>query len=97
MRRKALVGLVGSGSILLIVCFAFSAAVVGGLWDEVSLADLALIVAASLAILATALTATWATGQALGLARKDAVVLLLAGSQKSMASGVAIAVVLFVP
>ncbi len=96
-RRKALVGLVDRGSILLIVYVAFSAAVVQGLWEQVTLADLALVVAAALAILAAALSLTWFIGRALKLAREDAIVLLFAGSKKSLASGVPIAGVLFAP
>ncbi len=96
-RRKSIVGLVDRGSILLIVYVAFSAAVVQGLWDEVTLVDLALVIAAALAILAAALTLTWVGGRTFGLAREDAIVLLFAGSKKSLASGVPIAGVLFAP
>lgn len=96
-RRKRMVGLVDRGSILLIVYVAFGAAVVQGLWQQVTLADLAVLVLAALVILAIALNATWFGGRALGLSRKDAIVLLFAGSKKSLASGVPIAGVLFAP
>lgn len=96
-RHKALVGRVDRGSILLIVYTAFGAAVVAGLWRRVDPIDLVEIVACCLAILALALSATWGAGQLLRLPREDAVVLLFAGSKKSLASGVPIAGVLFPP
>lgn len=96
-RHKALVGRVDRGSILLIVYTAFGAAVVAGLWRRIDPVDLAEIVACCLAILALALSATWGAGRLLRLPREDAVVLLFAGSKKSLASGVPIAGVLFPP
>lgn len=94
-RRKAWLGIVDRGSILLVVYTAFGAAVVEGLWHHVSPGDLALILAACIALLATVLAATWGIGRAMGLSREDAIVLLFCGSKKSLASGVPMAGVLF--
>jgi len=96
-RHKWLVGKVDRSSILLIVYTAFGAAVVEGLWREVSWGDLFEIVAISLALLALVLLSTWGVGKLLRFPREDAVVLLFAGSKKSLASGVPIAGVLFPP
>jgi sodium/bile acid cotransporter 7 len=96
-RQKKMLTLVDRGSILLVVYTAFGAAVVEGLWHHVSPGDLALILAACIALLATVLAATWGIGRAMGLSREDAIVLLFCGSKKSLASGVPMAGVLFPP
>ncbi len=96
-RQKKMLTLVDRGSILLVVYTAFGAAVVEGLWHHVSPGDLALILAACFALLATVLAATWGIGRAMGLSREDAIVLLFCGSKKSLASGVPMAGVLFPP
>ena len=96
-RHKLLVGRVDRGSILLIVYTAFGAAVVEGLWQQVAPDDLVEVVLICLAILALVLLATWGAGRLLGFRREDRVVLLFAGSKKSLASGVPIAGVLFPP
>ncbi|MEH3160218.1 MAG: bile acid:sodium symporter [Sphingomonas taxi] len=94
-RRKAWLGIVDRGSILLVVYTAFGAAVVEGLWQRVSAADLALIGLLCVALLAVVLAFTWMAGRALGFAREDQIVLLFCGSKKSLASGVPMAGVLF--
>jgi len=96
-RHKGLVGRVDRGSILLIVYTAFGAAVVEGLWRQVSWGDLIWVMLICLALLALVLLATWWAGKLLRFRREDAVVLLFAGSKKSLASGVPIAGVLFPP
>jgi sodium/bile acid cotransporter 7 len=96
-RHKALVGRVDRGSILLIVYTAFGAAVVEGLWQQVAPDDLLELLLLCCAILALVLLATWAAGRLLRFPREDAVVLLFAGSKKSLATGAPIAGVLFPP
>jgi solute carrier family 10 (sodium/bile acid cotransporter), member 7 len=83
------------GSILLIVYTAFSEGVVNGIWHQVDAAQLlrlALINATLLAIVMTILTfaSRW-----LGFSRADEITIVFCGSKKSLASGVAIATVLF--
>jgi len=92
-RHRRLTVLVDRGSILLVVYTAFGAAVVGGLWHQLPLASLALILALSGALLGAVLALTWAWGRAFD--RADAIVLLFCGSKKSLASGVPMARVLF--
>ena len=96
-RNKAWLGKVDRGSILLVVYTAFGAAVVDGLWQRVSIPSLLLLCLLSLALLALVLGATTLLGRAIGLQRADAVVLLFAGSKKSLATGVPMAGVLFAP
>ncbi len=83
------------GSILLIVYAAFSEGVVNGIWHHVDAAQLlrlALIDAALLAIVMTVLTCA---SRWLGFSRADEITIVFCGSKKSLASGVAIATVLF--
>ena len=94
-RHKALIGRVDRGSILLVVYTAFSASVVEGMWHRLDAADLVLILAIDLAILAIVLLATWTAGRRLGFSRADEIVILFCGSKKSLVSGVPIAGTLF--
>lgn len=94
-RHKSLVGRVDRGSILLVVYGAFSAAVVEGLWRRVGALDLALVVVLSVVLLALMLGITMLAGRWAGLPREERVVLVFAGSKKSLASGVPIAGALF--
>lgn len=97
LRHPKLTRAVDQGSILLIVYSAFSHAVVMHIWQQVSAADLGLVVLLSGAILAIVLSATWFVGGALGFPLRDRIVLLFCGSKKSLASGVPMAGVLFAP
>ncbi|UZW57001.1 bile acid:sodium symporter [Sphingobium sp. JS3065] len=94
-RHRAMLGRVDRGSILLVVYSAFSAAVVEGLWHQVSRDELLLLAGLCIAILVAVLLFTLALGRLLGLAREDAIVLQFCGSKKSLATGVPIAGVLF--
>ena len=94
-RHKSLVGRVDRGSILLVVYGAFSAAVVAGLWRRVGALDLAVVVGLSVVLLALMLGVTMLAGRLAGLPREERVVLVFAGSKKSLASGVPIAGALF--
>ncbi|CAN5284670.1 bile acid:sodium symporter [soil metagenome] len=96
-RHKPLLTIIDRGSILLVVYTAFGAAVVGGIWHQLSGDELLIIVGLSVLLLAVVLVATWGIGKALGFPRGDAIVLLFCGSKKSLASGVPMAGVLFAP
>lgn len=96
-RHKQVLGYVDRGSILLVVYTAFGAAVLEGLWHKVSVGELGLIAAISLAVLALVMVAAWLIGKALGFALEDRIVLLFCGSKKSLATGVPLAGVLFPP
>lgn len=94
-RSKRLTTAVDRGSILLIVYSAFSAGVVGGIWSRVDLPSLLLVIGLDLALLLVVIAFMWAAGRAAGLSRADSISLLFCGSQKSLASGVPMANVLF--
>lgn len=96
-RHKQVLGYVDRSSILLVVYTAFGAAVLEGLWHKVTLGELALIAAISLAILAVVMVAATMIGRAMGFAREDRIVVLFCGSKKSLATGVPLAGVLFAP
>lgn len=94
-KHRPLVGRVDRSSILLIVFSAFSASVAEGLWQQVDLRDLIGVALVATVLLALVMGSTWKSGMALGLAREDRLVLLFAGSKKSLATGVPIASTLF--
>lgn len=94
-RHKKVIGLVDRGSILLVVYTAFSAAVVAGLWQQVSLQTLVILLVLCCVLLAIALALTSQLGKRLGFSHEDRITILFCGSKKSLASGVPMANVLF--
>lgn len=94
-RHKTLVGRVDRGSILLVVYSAFSAAVVEGIWNKVSLPEMLALLVACLILLAVVLTATIFGSRALGFSKADEVAIVFCGSKKSLATGVPMAGILF--
>lgn len=94
-RHKKLLGYTDRGSILLVVYTAFGAAVLEGLWQKVTLGELALIAVLSLALLAAIMVIGNLMGRLLGFSHEDRIVILFCGSKKSLATGVPLAGVLF--
>ncbi|KAF1046541.1 bile acid:sodium symporter family protein [Xylophilus sp.] len=93
--RAKTLKLVDQSSIVLVVYTAFSAAVIEGLWHQVSGAQLASLLLVCALLLATALaTMTWASRR-LGFGKEDEITIVFCGSKKSLASGVPMANVLF--
>ena len=90
-----LVTMVDRGSILLVVYAAFSSAVIGGIWKQVSAPMLLGLVVICIVMLAIALFLTGWAGRRLGLSREDQITVAFCGSQKSLASGIPMAQVLF--
>lgn len=95
MRNKALLTFVDRGSILMVVYTAFGAAVVKGIWHQVSLGDLSVIALLSSVMLAAVLTISYLIARWMRFSPEDAIVLQFCGSKKSLASGVPMAGVLF--
>jgi sodium/bile acid cotransporter 7 len=95
--HKKITGIVDRGSILLVVYTAFSAAVVEGLWHQVTAMTLVWLVVFCCVLLAIALVTTAQLGLRLGFNREDRITILFCGSKKSLASGVPMANVLFPP
>lgn len=94
-RQKKMLTWVDRGSILLVVYTAFGAAVVKGIWHQVSPKDLAIIALLSGLILACVLTISRFLASRMGFKREDMIVVQFCGSKKSLASGVPMAGVLF--
>lgn len=93
--HKSLTLVVDRGAILLIVYSAFSAGVVGGIWQRVGLDTLSLIMAANVALLALLLLVSIQFGRFIGLPREDQMAVMFCGSTKSLATGLPIANILF--
>lgn len=95
-RNKLLTMVVDRGSILLIVYSAFSAGVVAGIWSDLDAVTLSVLVVADLILLTAVMLLIHRVGRLAGLPREDEVSFLFCGAQKSLASGVPIANILFV-
>lgn len=95
-RHKLILGWADRGSILLIIYVAFSRGMRDGIWTKTSLADLAILGALLVALLAAVLLITNVLGRrVMHLDRADAIVLQFCGSKKSLASGLPMATILF--
>lgn len=93
--HRAVTALVDRGSILLIVYAAFSEGMVAGIWGQVGLRDLLIVLSLDGAMLAAVLAATTAACRLLGLGRADEIAVVFCGSKKSMAGGIPMANILF--
>ena len=94
-RRASIVGGVDRGTIVLVVYVAFSDAVVQHLWQRVSVRELIGLLVVCAILLAAVLTFTRLASRGLGFARADEIAIVFGGSKKSLASGIAMANVLF--
>jgi sodium/bile acid cotransporter 7 len=96
-QHSKLVGLVDRSSILLMVYGAFSEAVVRGIWSEVSVLQIGLLVAVCAVLLALVLAITAFASRWLGFSKEDEIAVVFCGSKKSLISGVPMAGILFPP
>lgn len=94
-RHRARLKLLDQAVIMLIVYGAFSELRVSGVWLQLQLRDLALLVPLALGLLAFMFWFTWALGGRLGFPREDRIALMFCGTKKSLATGVPMASVLF--
>lgn len=94
-RQRRLLAFTDRGTVMLVVYVAFSAAVVEGLWTHVPLQALALVAVIAVVLLALGLVTAGFAGRRLGFDHADTVAMLFCASNKSLASGVPIANVLF--
>ncbi|RMX07752.1 bile acid:sodium symporter [Corticibacter populi] len=94
-RNKQWLKYVDQGSILLVIYTAFGRAVHEGLWQQVPLASLLLLLLACALLLALVLAIVWWGSKALGFDLPDRITILFCGSKKSLATGVPMAQVLF--
>lgn len=95
--RPGLVRTLDRSVIAIAVYVALSGAVVGGLWDRLHAADLAVVGGGIALFLLAGYGGAWALGGAAGLALPQRVSLMFAGAQKSIAVGAPLAAMLFPP
>ncbi|MFL4491160.1 bile acid:sodium symporter family protein [Streptomyces sp. VTCC 41912] len=94
-RHRILTTVCDRGSILLVVYSAFSHGMTAGIWHRIPPARLLLLAAVCALLLALALSAAHGTARLVGLSRADRVTAVFCGSNKSLASGLPMATVLF--
>lgn len=94
-KHRSLIGKTDQTSILLVVYSAFSEAVVNGIWHQVNVMTLLLIVVGCLGLLAVVLIINVVAARAFGFKRPDEITILFCGSKKSLANGVPMANILF--
>lgn len=87
--------IVDRGSIMLVVFVAFSRGMNEGIWSNLTLARLGVVVGACLLILLAVLGLTWVAAPRLGFSAADRVTIMFCGSTKSLATGIPMATVLF--
>ena len=83
------------GSIVLVVFVAFSEGADAHIWSTLSTWSVLALALVCAALLALALGWSWTMGKVLGFTKPDRITLLFCGSNKSLASGLPIASVLF--
>jgi solute carrier family 10 (sodium/bile acid cotransporter), member 7 len=86
---------VDRGSVLVVVYAAFSAGMVAGIWHQLSISNLAAILAVDLAVLAMVIFATTWVSRWLAFPTGDEIAAVFCGSKKSMAGGIPMAAILF--
>jgi solute carrier family 10 (sodium/bile acid cotransporter), member 7 len=94
-QHKLWIGRMDRLTIILAVYVAFSAAVVDGLWQRLTLQEFGPLLLIICGLLAFAFAATWWIGGMLGFAREDRITLLYSGSHKTLATGAPMARILF--
>lgn len=86
---------VDQSSVVLVVFVAFSAGATSGVWAQTTVGAVLGLVALSVGLLAVAVGWTWGLGRLLGASRPERIALLFCGTNKSLASGLPMAWVLF--
>jgi sodium/bile acid cotransporter 7 len=94
-RHRTVTGIVDRGAILLVVYYAFGEAVLSGLWHQLSVRDLAVLIVLNCVLLATVLVVVTGASRLFGFSRPDEIAIVFCGSKKSLGSGVPIASILF--
>jgi sodium/bile acid cotransporter 7 len=94
-RHKRALGLLDRGSILLVVYTAFSRGMTEGIWQQITPVRLLALLSLAAALLAAALATTSCAARRLGFGREDRVAIVFCGSNKSLATGLPMAAVLF--
>jgi solute carrier family 10 (sodium/bile acid cotransporter), member 7 len=95
LRHPHVTAVVDRGSILVVVYAAFSAGMVAGIWHQLSIMNLAAILAVDLVMLAAVIFATTWVSRRLVFTVEDEIAAVFCGSKKSMAGGIPMAAILF--
>lgn len=95
LRHASVTSIVDRGSVLVIVYAAFSAGMVEGIWSQVSLQSLGLVLVLDMVMLALVLATTTLVSRWAGFSREDEIAIVFCGSKKSMAGGIPMANILF--
>jgi solute carrier family 10 (sodium/bile acid cotransporter), member 7 len=93
--HRRTLGVLDRCSILLVVYTAFSRGITQGIWHQVTPIRLLALLCLTTALLAAALTTTALTATWLGFSRADRIAIVFCGSNKSLATGLPMAAVLF--
>jgi len=95
LRHGGPLKVVDRGTIVLVVYAAFSQGRREHMWSQVTIAQLLVLIAVCLALLAFFLVVTWWVPGRLGFGRADRIAIQFCGTKKSLASGLPMAQVLF--
>lgn len=94
-RREPQLRFFERGSIVLVVFVAFSEGAEADIWSTLSVWSVLILAGVCAVLLVVAQAWSWGVGRALGFSRADRIAILFCGSNKSLASGLPIASVLF--
>ncbi|MCH4246836.1 MAG: bile acid:sodium symporter [Acinetobacter populi] len=94
-QQPRLVKIVDQGSILMVVYAAFSEATQEGIWHQVSINTLLILIGVCLSLLAIIMVILLLSSKQLGFNQKDQITILFCGSKKTLASGVPMAKIIF--
>ncbi len=95
VRHRRTLGLLDRGAILLVVYTAFSRGMTEGIWQQITPVRLLALLGVAATLLAVALVTTSYAARRLGFGREDRVAIVFCGSNKSLATGLPMAAVLF--
>lgn len=87
--------IVDRGSIWMVVYSAFSSGVVSGVWSNVKLWEIVFLIVFAVVLVVAMLWLSKVVPQALGFNREDRVAVQMCGTQKSLATGLPMATVIF--
>jgi sodium/bile acid cotransporter 7 len=96
-RHKKSLGYADRSSILLVVYAAFSEGMVSGVWQRISVRQVATLLLVCAVLLAVVLSITTKASRLFGFSKEDEITAVFCGSKKSLASGLPMASVLFPP
>ena len=95
-KQPKLVKFFDQGSILMVVYGAFSSAVAAGLWKQISISTLILLIIACSVLLTIVMLLALYIPRAMGFNQADQKTIFFCGSKKTLASGVPMAQILFI-